>query len=49
MKFMKPKEAFLGLEESDAVSYDKAKAVIIPFGLEKSVSYSSGTKKVQKP
>lgn len=48
MKFMKPQEAFLGLTESDAVSYDKAKAVIIPFGLEKSVSYSSGTKKGPK-
>ena len=45
MKLMKPKEAFLGLEESDSVDYDQAKAVVIPFGLEKSVSYSSGTKK----
>jgi len=48
MKLMKPKEAFLGLDESDAVSYDKAKAIIIPFGLEKSVSYSTGTKKGPK-
>ncbi|MDA0902286.1 MAG: agmatinase [Proteobacteria bacterium] len=44
MKVMKPQEAFLGLEEADGVSYDQAKAVIIPFGLEKSVSYSGGTK-----
>ncbi|MCP5381568.1 MAG: agmatinase [Kordiimonadaceae bacterium] len=36
-------DAFLGLEEKDAVSYERAKAVIIPFGLEASVSYGGGT------
>ena len=45
MKIIKPQKAFLGLDKSNAVSYAKAKAVIIPFGLEQSVSYSSGTKK----
>jgi agmatinase len=45
MKLMKSKEAFLGLDECDSVNYNEAKAVIIPYGLEKSVSYSSGTKK----
>ena len=48
MKLMKPQEAFLGLEKSDSVSYNKSRAVIIPFGLEKSVSYSSGTRKGPK-
>ncbi|HPF45961.1 MAG TPA: arginase family protein, partial [Emcibacteraceae bacterium] len=38
-------DAFLGLEEDDAASYDQAKAVIIPFGLEASVSYGGGTEK----
>lgn len=42
-KHMLPEEGFLGLEEADAVSYDEAKAVIIPFGLEASVSYGGGT------
>ncbi|MDB2415038.1 agmatinase [Rickettsiales bacterium] len=45
MKTLKPQQAFLGLEEEDAVSYDEAKAVIIPFGLEASVSYGGGTNK----
>ncbi|HZV21075.1 MAG TPA: agmatinase [Hyphomicrobiales bacterium] len=34
---------FLGLTEQDAVSYEAAKAVVIPFGLEASVSYGGGT------
>lgn len=41
---MQPSEAFLGLEDEDSVNYENAKVVIIPFGLEKSVSYSGGTK-----
>lgn len=41
--FMAPEDAFLGLEKADAVGYDQAKAVIIPFGLEASVSYGGGT------
>lgn len=48
MKFMKPSKAFLGLDEADSVNYDKANAIIIPFGLEKSVSYGSGTRKGPK-
>ena len=45
MKIMSSKEAFLGLPMEDAVGYDEAKAVIIPFGLEASVSYGGGTAK----
>lgn len=45
---MKPAKAFLGLPEEDSVSYEKAKAVIIPFGLEASVSYGGGTHKGPK-
>ena len=43
MKCLPPEKAFLGLEPQKAVSYEKAKAVIIPFGLERSVSYGGGT------
>ncbi len=42
---MPSEDAFLGLEEGDAVSYSDAKAVVIPFGLEASVSYGGGTAK----
>ncbi|MEZ5758539.1 MAG: agmatinase [Emcibacteraceae bacterium] len=42
-KILASEDAFLGLEEEDAVSYEQAKAVIIPFGLEASVSYGGGT------
>ncbi len=45
MTFMKPEEAFLGLSPKDAVTPEQAKAVIIPFGLERTVSYSGGTAK----
>ena len=45
---MKPEKAFLGLPEEDSVSYSDAKAVIIPFGLEASVSYGGGTSKGPK-
>ena len=45
MKIIEPQQAFLGLEENNAVSYEDAKAVIIPFGLEASVSYGGGTSK----
>ncbi len=45
MKYMRPEEGFLGLPEQDAVSYRDAKTVIIPFGLEASVSYGRGTAK----
>ncbi len=40
----KPKDGFLGLEEKYSSSYEDSKAIIIPFGLEASVSYGSGTK-----
>lgn len=36
-------EGFLGLSAQQAVAYDDARAVIIPFGLEASVSYGGGT------
>ncbi len=45
MKFIKPENAFLGLEKADASSVADAQAVIIPFGLEASVSYGGGTAK----
>jgi len=41
MKFLKPSEGFLGLPKENK---NKNKVYIIPFGLEKTVSYSSGTK-----
>ncbi|MGJ8562460.1 MAG: agmatinase [Alphaproteobacteria bacterium] len=40
---LKPKDGFLALEGELAVSYEDAGAVIIPFGLEASVSYGGGT------
>ena len=45
MQCMTPKKGFLGLDPSDAVAYKDAKAVIIPFGLENSVTYGGGTAK----
>ena len=45
MECMSPEKAFLGLPEEDAVPFETAKAVIIPFGLEASVSYGGGTAK----
>lgn len=41
MKFLKPTKGFLGLPKENK---SNNKAYIIPFGLEKTVSYSSGTK-----
>ena len=40
---MQPADGFLGLEVEQAVSDEQAKVVIIPFGLEASVSYGGGT------
>lgn len=40
---LKPEEGFLALNSEQAVSYDEAKAVIIPFGLEATVTYGGGT------
>lgn len=45
MQLMKPEEAFLSLAPEESVSYNDAKAVIVPFGLEASVSYGGGTSK----
>ncbi|MCB1531956.1 MAG: agmatinase [Alphaproteobacteria bacterium] len=43
MKFLAPQDGFLGLSGKDAATPQDAKAWIIPFGLEASVSYGSGT------
>ncbi|MBL6665076.1 MAG: agmatinase [Rickettsiales bacterium] len=43
-KLMPGSQGFLGIEEKYLKSIDDAKAVIVPFGLEKSVSYGGGTK-----
>ena len=43
IKCLPSEKAFLGLELEKSVTYDKAKVVIIPFGLERSVSYGGGT------
>jgi agmatinase len=45
MQFMPASKGFLGLSRQDAVAPENAKAVIIPFGLEASVSYGGGTAK----
>jgi agmatinase len=45
MKIMKSEKGFLALPQEQAFSYKEAAAVIIPFGLEASVSYGGGTKK----
>lgn len=45
MKIMNPEDAFLAFDDEQAVSYKDAKAVIIPFGLEASVSYGGGASK----
>ena len=45
LKFMEPEEGFLGLEGEDAFSAQNARAWVIPFGLEATVSYSGGTAK----
>ena len=39
------KSGFLGIEEKYLKSLDDAKVVVVPFGLEKSVSYGGGTSK----
>jgi agmatinase len=40
-----PERGFLGLDDADAVGYEAARAVVVPFGLEASVSYGAGTSK----
>ena len=44
LKLLPQKNGFLGVEEKYLASQDDAKVVIVPFGLEKSVSYGGGTK-----
>ena len=41
MNYLKQKKGFLGYEANDKI---KNKVVVVPFGLEKTVSYGSGTK-----
>lgn len=48
LAYESPTDGFLGLQPEDAVQPEKAKAVIIPFGLEASVSYGGGTDKGPK-
>lgn len=44
ISFIPQKSGFLGIEEKYLKSIDQAKVVVVPFGLEKSVSYGGGTK-----
>lgn len=44
MEFMPQKQGLLGVEEKYLKSPNDAKVVVVPFGLEKSVSYGGGTK-----
>jgi agmatinase len=44
LEFISQKSGFLGVEEKYLKSSDDAKVVVVPFGLEKSVSYGGGTK-----
>ncbi len=44
-EFLPQKSGFLGVEEKYLTSSQAAKVVVVPFGLEKSVSYGEGTKK----
>lgn len=43
-KLTSQENGFLGIEDEYLKSIDDAKAVVVPFGLEKSVSYGGGTK-----
>jgi agmatinase len=47
-KILPSRAAFLGLSRQQATNYKNARAVVIPFGLETSVSYSGGTAKGPK-
>ncbi len=42
--FVSQKSGFLGVDEKYLKSQDDAKVIVVPFGLEKSVSYGGGTK-----
>jgi len=43
LSYLSPQAGFLGLAPKDTVAPEKARAVIIPFGIEASVSYGGGT------
>ncbi|MCF8496577.1 MAG: agmatinase [Alphaproteobacteria bacterium] len=45
LSYLSSEKAFLGLPRSEICPPEQARAVIIPFGLESSVSYSGGTAK----
>ena len=45
MKFVRQRDGFLGY---DANTNIKSKVVVVPFGLEKTVSYGQGTKNAPK-
>ena len=45
MEYLSQKNGFLGF---DAVSNKSFKVVVVPFGLEKTVSYGGGTKNAPK-
>jgi agmatinase len=45
LKFLSSEDGFLGLSGKDSFTPEQAKAWIIPFGLEESVSYGGGTAK----
>ncbi|MFN3701513.1 MAG: agmatinase [Alphaproteobacteria bacterium] len=45
MEYLPPEDAFMPPEDESASPPDQARALIIPFGLEKSVSYEGGTSK----
>ena len=45
LNYMKSSDGFLGLQEDEIIPPEQAKAVIVPFGLEHSVSYEGGTSK----
>ena len=45
MKFLKQKDGFLGYDANTKI---KSKVVVVPFGLEKTVSYGGGTKNAPK-
>jgi len=45
MRFLPPQQAFLGLDPASSVVPDEARAIIVPFGLEASVTYGGGTAK----
>ena len=42
--FVPQKSGFLGIEEKYLKSPNDAKVIVVPFGLEKSVSYGGGTR-----